>query len=211
MIRTVVPTTFSRVRFSQSAFLTKHQDTLTSAVDNMQAYGSTMIPIGLLWGWCMLSLDWSPAVAGKNNGWTTNTDTTLPRPETTQVLQRVAIVLTDGGNDPGPTTGTFRMPYFNQFSQGDQNLKASPLGLNGVTSSSTDLNTFQLGVCTAMKNSGIIIYAITFGTDDASKAAQTTMQFCASPGNYYHVPDNNMLNTIFQQIAGNLGVLRLTQ
>jgi Flp pilus assembly protein TadG len=197
-----------------SVFLTKDQNTLTDAVNNMQAYGSTMIPTGLLWGWRMLSSSWSPAIAGTNNGWTTNSDSTLPRPETTQGLQRVAIVLTDGENDPGTTSGTFPMPYFNQLSQGDQNLKVTSLGLNGVTSSSSDLNTFQLGVCSAMKSSGITIYAITFGTygtDSASVAAQQTMQSCASPGNYYHAPDNATLNTIFQQIAGNLGVLRLVQ
>ncbi|WP_244140119.1 VWA domain-containing protein [Caballeronia sp. BCC1704] len=195
-------------------FLTKNQNTLTSAINSMKAYGSTMIPTGLLWGWRMLSSDWSPAVAGSNNGWTSSSDTTLPRPETTQGLQRVAIVLTDGVNDPGTTSGTFPMPYFNQLSQGDRNLKSVQLGLNGVTSSADNLNTFQLGVCSAMKNSGITIYAITFGkygTDSTSVKAQQTMQSCATPGNYYHAPDNATLNQIFQQIAGNLGVLRLTQ
>ena len=48
----------------------------------------------------MLSSDWSNAVAGSGNGWI-STDSALPRPETTQALQRVAIVLTDGQNDPG--------------------------------------------------------------------------------------------------------------
>ncbi|WP_236572415.1 TadE/TadG family type IV pilus assembly protein [Burkholderia sp. 8Y] len=205
---------FQPCSIQPTVFLTKDQSTLTSAVNAMKAYGSTMIPTGLLWGWRMLSSDWSPAVAGSNNGWTSSSDTTLPRPETTQGLQRVAIVLTDGVNDPGTTSGTFPMPYFNQLSLGDQNLKSLQLGLNGATSSSDDLNTFQLGVCSAMKKSGITIYAITFGTygtDSTSVKAQQTMQSCATPGNYYHAPDNTALNQIFQQIAGNLGVLRLTQ
>lgn len=75
-----------------------------------------------------------------------------------------------------------------------------------------DLNAFQLAVCSAMKQDGIVIYSITFGDygDDPGKA-QATMQSCASPGNYYHAPSNATLNQIFQQIAGNLGVLRLTQ
>jgi Flp pilus assembly protein TadG len=202
-----------------AVFLTQNQNTLTTAINNMKANGSTLIPTGLLWGWRMLSSDWSQSVAGTNNGWTSS-DPTLPRPETTQGLQRVAIVLTDGQNDPGSPSGTMPQPYFNQLSLGNQTLKSpnvydsSGNALNGVTSSSTDLNTFQLGVCQAMKNSGIIIYAITFGTygtDSASVAAQATMQSCASSGNYYHAPDNATLNQIFQQIAGNLGVLRLVQ
>jgi Flp pilus assembly protein TadG len=194
-------------------FLTKNQTTLTNAVNAMTANGSTIIPSGLLWGWRMLSSDWSGSVAGTNNGWISS-DTTLPRPETTQGLQRVAILLTDGENDPGTPAGLMPQPYFNQFAVGNQTLKAPTLGLNGVISSPDNLNTFQLGVCSAMKQSGIIIYSITFGaygTDSASVAAQQTMQSCATPGNYYHAPDNTTLNTIFQQIAGNLGVLRLTQ
>jgi hypothetical protein len=78
-------------------------------------------------------------------------------------------------------------------------------------SSVTDINAFQLGVCTAMKNSGIIVYAITFGSDASSGVAQQVMQSCASPGNYYHAPTNATLDQIFQQIAGNLGILRLVQ
>ena len=65
-----------------------------------------------------------------------------------------------------------------------------------------------------MKNDGITIYSITFGTygtDTTSVQAQQMMENCASPGNYYHAPTNASLLAIFQQIAGNLGVLRLTQ
>jgi hypothetical protein len=179
----------------------------------MVASGSTLIPTGILWGWRMLSSDWSNSKAN-GNGWISS-DNTLPRPETTQGLQRVAIILTDGENDPGGTTGVMPPPYFNQLSGvGNASLKSSALGLNGSMASPDDINTFQLGVCSAMKQSGITIYAITFGTygtDSTSISAQQTMQNCASSGNYYHAPDNATLNQIFQQIAGNLGVLRLTQ
>ncbi|MDR5800706.1 MULTISPECIES: VWA domain-containing protein [unclassified Caballeronia] len=202
-----------------AVFLTQDQNALTTAINNMVANGSTLIPTGLLWGWRMLSSDWSKSVAGSNNGWISN-DGTLPRPETTQGLQRVAIVLTDGENDPGDPSGTMPQPFFNQLALGNQTLKSPTVydstgnALNGLVSSPDDVNTFQLGICQAMKNSGIIIYAITFGTygtDSASVAAQNTMQSCATSGNYYHAPDNATLNQIFQQIAGNLGVLRLTQ
>jgi len=98
---------------------------------------------------------------------------------------------------------------------GNSALTAPTVGLpNGSTTSVADINTFQLAVCTAMKNDGITIYSITFGTygtDTTSVQAQQTMQNCASPGNYYHAPTNAALTAIFQQIAGNLGVLRLTQ
>ncbi|MEZ2309389.1 VWA domain-containing protein [Paraburkholderia sp. RCC_158] len=198
-------------------FLSKDATTLKTAIGNMQAAGSTMIPTGLLWGWRMLSSTWSNSVSN-GNGWA-STDSTLPRVETTQGLQRVAIVLTDGENDPGSANGIMPAPSFNGLTGvGSSALKAPTVTRtdgsslsNGSTTSVTDINAFQLAVCNAMKDDGIIIYAITFGSDASSSVAQTTMRNCASPGNYFHAPTNATLDAIFQQIAGNLGVLRLTQ
>lgn len=196
-------------------FLTQNQTTLTNAINKMQANGSTIIPTGLLWGWRMVSSAWSPQVSN-SNGWV-SPDPNLPRPEaTTQGLQRVVILLTDGENDPGGAGGIMPSPSFNGLSGvGNSTLTAPTVGLtNGSTTSVSDINTFQLAVCTAMKNDGITIYSITFGTygtDTTSQQAQQMMQNCASPGNYYHAPTNAALLAIFQQIAGNLGVLRLTQ
>lgn len=196
-------------------FLTQDQTALTTAINKMTANGSTIIPTGLLWGWRMVSSAWSPQVSN-SNGWVSS-DPNLPRPEaTTPGLQRVVIVLTDGENDPGSASGIMPSPSFNGLSGvGNSALTAPTVGLpNGSTTSVSDINTFQLAVCTAMKNDGVTIYSITFGTygtDTTSVQAQQMMQNCASPGNYYHAPTNAALSAIFQQIAGNLGVLRLTQ
>ncbi|MGV7241291.1 VWA domain-containing protein [Caballeronia sp. M23-90] len=196
-------------------FLTQDINTLNSAINQMQANGSTIIPTGLLWGWRMVSSAWSPQVSG-SNGWISS-DANLPRPEaTTQGLQRVVIVLTDGENDPGTANGIMPSPSFNGLSGVGNSTLTAPTGgpTNGSMTSVSDINTFQLSVCNAMKNEGITIYSITFGTygtDSASKQAQQTMQSCASPGNYYHAPTNAALTSIFQQIAGNLGILRLTR
>jgi Flp pilus assembly protein TadG len=196
-------------------FLTQDQTALTAAINKMTANGSTIIPTGLLWGWRMVSSAWSPQVSG-SNGWVSS-DPNLPRPEaTTPGLQRVVIVLTDGENDPGSAGGIMPSPSFNGLSGvGNSALTAPTVGLpNGSTTSVSDINTFQLAVCTAMKADGVTIYSITFGTygtDTTSVQAQQMMQNCASPGNYYHAPTNAALMSIFEQIAGNLGVLRLTQ
>jgi len=81
------------------------------------------------------------------------------------------------------------------------------LATNGV-GDPTDIDDFQIAACTAIKNSGITIYSITYGS--VSDVAAATMQSCASPGDYYHAPNSTTLNTVFQNIAGNLGILRLT-
>ncbi|WP_248323141.1 VWA domain-containing protein [Caballeronia sp. Sq4a] len=198
-------------------FLTKDQTALTNSINAMKANGSTIIPTGLLWGWRMLSSDWSNDVS-KGNGWI-STDSSLPRPETNEGLLRVAILLTDGENDPGSTDGLMPLTAFNGLSGVANGTLRAPTVTrsngtaltDGKMSSVTDINAFQLGVCSAMKAQGIIIYGITFGTGATSSAAVKTMQSCASPGNYYHAPSNADLDTIFQEIATGLGILRLTQ
>ncbi|MFT4432792.1 VWA domain-containing protein [Caballeronia sp. 15715] len=217
-------------------FLTNNQSTLTNAINNMTAGGSTIIPEGLLWGWRMLSSTWSNDVS-HGNGWI-STDTSFPKPETTVGLQRVMIVLTDGENQIGAAGTIPNDLYFNGLSGVGSRSLAAPTVVrtdgtslsNGLTDSSElhgnnpadpssgnnagwpdDVNTFQSAICTAIKQSGVTVYAITFGSGASNSVAQQAMQNCASPGNYYHAPDNATLNTIFQQIAGNLGVLRLTQ
>ncbi len=223
---------------SQSVtFLTNQQNTLTSAINAMQPGGSTIIPEGLFWGWRMLTSTWSQNVAGAANGWISS-DPSFPKPENTQGLQRVMIVLTDGENQIGAAGSFPNTLWFNGLSGvGTNSLKAPTVTrtdgstlANGQTDSAElyggnpidassgnnagypdDVNTFQNALCTAIKNAGITVYAITFGSDSSNSVAQTAMRNCASPGNYYHAPTNDSLNTIFQQIAGSLGTLRLTK
>ncbi|SAK61685.1 hypothetical protein AWB76_03091 [Caballeronia temeraria] len=220
-------------------FLTQSSSTLTTAVNKMTPSGSTVIPVGLLWGWRMLEPSWSQNVAGAKNGWT-STDPSLPKPTdgSVQNLQRVMIVLTDGLNQIGAAGSIPNTLYFNGLSGVGTNSLSAPTVLradgskmsNALTDSSElhggsvkdpssgnnagypdDANSYQLAICSAIKAAGITIYSITFGASASSSTAQLTMQSCASPGNYYHAPDNTTLDNIFQQIAGNLGVLRLTK
>jgi Flp pilus assembly protein TadG len=219
-------------------FLTTNQSTLTTAISKMTPGGSTIIPMGLLWGWRMLSSSWSSNIAGASNGWISTSNPALPLPETTQGLQRVMIVLTDGLNQIGAAGTIPNDLYFNGLSGvGSRSLAAPTVTrtdgstlANGLTDSSElhggvpadptsgnnagypdDVNTFQLAVCNAIKQDGVVIYAITFGDSASSSTAQQVMEQCASPGNYYHAPDNTTLNAIFQEIAGSIGELRLVQ
>jgi Flp pilus assembly protein TadG len=206
-------------------FLTQDKSALTNAITNMQANGSTIIPTGLLWGWRMLRSDWSTngskksasGGASTNNGWV-STDPNLPLPETTSNLQRVVVVLTDGENDPGGATGVMPNPSFNGLSGvADSSLRVPsvtrPGGgtlADGQMTSVTDINLYQLAVCQKMKDEGILIYAITFGSVGAT--AEKVMRGCASgSGYYFNAPSNDELKQIFGTIAGNLGSIRLTQ
>lgn len=191
-------------------FLTNDHAALTGEINAMQPSGDTVIPLGLLWGWRMLSSSWSDAVAGTGNGWNQSTATggtvDLPMAETTSGLQRVMILMTDGVNSIGSPTTTFN----GLTGSGTDSLGTSTgsylttSGNNGVS----NVDAFEQQVCTAIKNQGITLYTIAFGT---GAAANTELQSCASPGDFFYASDNSALNTVFQQIATNIGMLQLTK
>lgn len=211
-------------------FLSSDQAALNTAIKGMSAGGSTIIPLGLLWAWRMLSPDWAGTT-----GWGS---ATLPYPVDKVGLKRVLIVLTDGQNQVSGT-GTFpNAIYFNGLSGvgnatlpvptikringttlADGRIDSAELHKNSPTDSSAggagyvdDLNTYQLALCNRIKAEGIVIYAITFGSDSASSAAQQSMLACATDANhYFHAPDNATLQKTFGQIAGGLSELRLVQ
>ncbi|CAM2152906.1 Flp pilus assembly protein TadG [Pararobbsia alpina] len=226
-----------------TTFLTSNSTTLLNSISQMQPSGSTIIPLGLLWGWRMLSSSWSNDVVNansggnaqiQNSGWISS-DTSLPKPENTTGLQRVIVVLTDGQNQIGSSGQFINDIYFNGLSGvASRSLSAptvfrtdgsslsnglmdaselhsgNPYGSNG-SGWADDLNTFQQSVCTAIKNSGITVYSITFGADASSSAAQQNMSNCATPGDYYHAPDSATLNSIFAEIASQIGQLRISK
>jgi hypothetical protein len=210
--------TLQQCDISKAVFLTGDNSKLSDSIAAMQPNGNTLVPTGILWGWRMLKGAWSNA-ASSGNGFI-STDSNLPRPETgTPGLVRVAIILTDGENVVSATSPKmWPTGYFNSLSGvGRRDLTAPSVSRSGGGTLSsgdvnnvTDVNSFQSAVCTKMKDEGIIIYSITFGS--VSTTAKNVMQGCAtSAGYYYNAPSNNQLNTIFQQIAGNLNILRLTQ
>jgi len=189
---------------------------LKPAISRMSPNGSTIVPGGLLWGWRMLDSDWSQQSAGVNNGWISD-DKTLPRPETTLGLHRVLVVLSDGENSVGSANAIPADNYFNGLSGvGSNDISAPTIArsdgtalIGGKVENSSDLNTFQLGVCNAIKASGVTVYTITFGS--VSSAAMSTMRNCATTGNYLPAPTNDQLDAAFNTIANNLSTLRLTQ
>jgi hypothetical protein len=187
-------------------FLTNDSKQLSNAIGAMQPAGNTIIPLGLLWGWRMLSSSWAGTWIQRST-----ITTPLPIPESSMGLQRVLILMTDGQNDVSSSSIPGQeVTYFNGLSGvGTNNLHAPSVSSTLASGSIVlnDINTYQAAVCTAIKNAGITIYTIAFGAG----AAGTSLQSCASPGDYYIASNNSSLNTVFQQIASQIAVLRLTQ
>lgn len=74
----------------------------------------------------------------------------------------------------------------------------------GNTTKNTRLN----NICTAAKNSGVIIYAIGF---EVQTSDATVMSNCASTAGHYFAADGSNLSETFGVIANSINQLRLTQ
>jgi Flp pilus assembly protein TadG len=77
----------------KSRFLGDDLDAIKTAIKNMDANGSTLVPTGLLWAWRMLNPAWTGAWDGSER----------PRPADPKKLRKVIVLLTDGQNQPPGT------------------------------------------------------------------------------------------------------------
>jgi hypothetical protein len=85
----------------------------------------------------------------------------------------------------------------------------------GVTASASQtqrnaaLDTRTATICTNIKAAGIIVYTVRI---DVSGVSPTVLQNCASSaGQFYDVPNVANLPNAFNQIAGQIGKLRIAQ
>jgi hypothetical protein len=173
--------------------LSRDMDGVKSAARSMTAVGNTNIPLGLIWGWHALS----PRGNGPfGDGAPYGTENTL----------KAVVLMTDGMNhiNPGPLPDGG--PY-------------SGLGLpkqgriEGVTAGSSlgqrarAMDARLTKLCAAMKARDITIYTVRL-----MEGPQDVLRGCASGANkYFDVHEPGQLSAAFNQIAGDIIALRLSQ
>jgi Flp pilus assembly protein TadG len=108
-----------------------------------------------------------------------------------------------GGNCPFGTSNTnsdFVGPRGSDYTSYGR-LNDFPGAPSTISAGKTILDQKMTRICTAMKQQGIIIYTITFGSVPSS-ATQTLYRNCATqPAYYFHAPDNATLRTAFRQVG----------
>lgn len=172
--------------------MTASKASVESLVSTMTANGSTMINVGLVWGWRMLSPNWKGYWGGLMNNTGNSNYPELPLDYNTPLMSKVLVLMTDGENSTGTPSA-----YQNQ-----------------TLPSNSTLNTKTTDVCTSMKNAGITIYTIGFG--DSSDVDTSLLSSCATPNTstatyYFLAPTNAQLASAFQTIASQLSNLRVSQ
>jgi Flp pilus assembly protein TadG len=176
----------------------------------MQAWarGGTHTAPALAWGWRMLS----PNYRGL---WGGPTPSTLPVDYNSNGTQKVIVFMTDGRNtfiDYSGLPGCAGISGCTMESDADHTaygrLRAGRLGTTSASQAVSNINARTTEICTAIRASGILIYAILLQENDAT--TQQIYRDCAGAGRYF-LASTSDLNSVFQIIAGDISRLRLSR
>jgi Flp pilus assembly protein TadG len=192
--------------------LQNNRDVALAQIAGLQAWarGGTHTAPALAWGWRMLS----PNYRGL---WGSPTPSTLPVDYNANGTQKIIVFMTDGrntflDNNSGlPGCAGISNPCHLE-SDGDHTgygrLSAGRLGTTNAAQAVTNINAHTTQVCTAIRNAGILIYAILLQENDPT--TQQIYRDCAGEGRFFMV-DSDELNQAFQLIAGDISRLRLSR
>ncbi|HYE46250.1 MAG TPA: pilus assembly protein [Caulobacter sp.] len=169
--------------------LTTDWASLKTGIDAMVAVGDTNIPLGLMWGWHLLSPN-APFGDGRAYG--------APK------SQKIVILMTDGDNTMG-STGNNNASLYNSLGYIWQ-------GRLGITSGSASQRRSAMDgrlatLCANMKAQGIVLYTVRV---EVTSGDSSLLRNCASSAEkFYDVQDASQLNAVFDAIAGSIENLRI--
>ena len=164
---------------------------LESSIDGMNAVGDTNIPMGMMWGWHVLSPN-APFADGAPYG--------------TAKTTKIMVLMTDGQNQ-----NTSNNDGDASFYSGDGYIWQNRLGVTSGSNAQrqTALDGRETAVCANMKAQGIVVYTVRVDVNDTNYAV---LQGCASsPDKFYDVQDATQLTAVFSAIAGAIENLRISK
>ena len=175
--------------------LTTDPTDIKTAISKMTPSGNTNIPMGLVWGWHVLT-----PLAPFGDG----------APYTDKDVTKIAILMTDGTN----VMNTSDNPNDSNYS-GLGYVWAKRLG-NSIDVGSSEsarrnvMNARLTELCTNMKAKKIVIYTIGFDVPDASTL--TLLKGCATENaNFYDAKNAADLTKAFENIAAQISRLRISK
>lgn len=172
--------------------LTNDQNALNAEIGHMVAVGDTNLAIGLQWGWLTLS-----PTAPFGDGVAYNTPNT----------SKIVVFLTDGQNQ-NSSSNDADASFYSGVGYIWQNRIGAAAGSSQSQRTAALDNRTNL-ICSNIKADGIVVYTVRI---DVSGVSPSVLQTCASSADkFYDVPNVANLPVAFQQIAGQIGKLRLAQ
>lgn len=191
--------------------LTSQRQDVEDAVDDLVAWsrGGTTGNVGMAWGWRVLSPE-PPFTQG------------LPYDE--PLWQKAIVMMTDGDNQiykvpsfkdfrdldhDHSTSDTVNNTYFTSDYSSYDRVSEGNLGTTSVSTANTRLDTRLSTVCENIKETGILVFTITFGSG-VDSGTRSIYQNCASdPAYYFHAPSGADLRQVFETVGQRLTRLRV--
>lgn len=169
----------------------------TKGVPGIDAWhrGGTFGNVGLAWGWRMLSPRWEGAWRRADGTQVAG----LPLPYETPFHNKIIVMMTDGANGHYQTDMT-------AYGRPNEMIKTG------------DIDKSMLRLCSSIKQAGIIVFTITFGS--VNDSTRKTYAACASDPKseerivgqkYFHAPSGAELQSAFRMIGGQISELRLIE
>ncbi|NGM37390.1 MULTISPECIES: TadE/TadG family type IV pilus assembly protein [Methylobacterium] len=189
--------------------LTRDSVVLNTLIENMVAAGITNIHEGLMWGWRTISPK-SVFADGTSYG--------------SDTVGKIIVLMTDGANTWLDNSSSYNRSIFssNRYfinvdgSDPDIHFPSSYQNVANGTQARKALDELTRQGCTNAKASpaNITIYTIGFSvsSDPIDQQGINLLKDCASsPSQYFQANDSGSLIAAFNQIAANIGKLRLTK
>ncbi len=174
--------------------LTASKSAVLNSISTLQPRGNTLINIGMVWGWRMLSPRWRGLWGGEMNS------NDLPLDYDAPLMNKAVVLMTDGDNVIS-NTGRGAYGY----------LEEGRLGTTSASTAETRLDQRLTQVCTSMKNNGILVYTVALGTS-ISTATRNLLRGCATkPEYYFFSPTGTDLQNAFRMIGDSLANLRISR
>jgi len=170
--------------------LTGNRASIEAKIDALNPSGHTHIPIGLGWGWRVLSPT-SPYTEG----------VAYNDAETSKAL----ILMTDGVN----TIPTNNSPAGSGYTAYGY-LYQSRLGSTNANTAKANMDDQTAAQCEAIKDAGVRVYTILFMETD--NTVRDLLRECATtPALFFDTPTTAQLKTVFRLIASDLSNLRVSK
>ena len=169
---------------SQAQLLARmSEEEFEDAADALAPAGSTYLDLGMLWGGRLLS----PTGIFSDN--------VMEVPTNGAEVSRHLIFLTDGEMEPNPFIySAYGTEYYDRR-----------ITENGITDQKARHTSRFRAVCQAVKAKGVRIWVIAFASE-----LNADLLACASSESSFQAADSAQLNNAFQEIAKNVGELRIT-
>ncbi|WP_346912314.1 pilus assembly protein TadG-related protein [uncultured Roseibium sp.] len=185
--------------------LTNDRDALQTKISALDDGGGTAGQTGVAWGWYTLSPNWS-------NVWPTDS---APGAYDDDELLKFAIIMTDGDNNRYYDQDIEKCGWKYNYSKNKYEYTCYTVtGWSEVSESqsySNESSTRQRALCQAMKDEGITVYGIYFGTNTSSAGAKNMSACATDASTFYQANSSSELISAFGNIAKKIQAIYLAK